>query len=223
MISPGLAEVKYVPVDAAMRDYLVRSSTPPDSVVTSLAEHTARVGDAAGMMVPVEQATLLTMLTRLVGAVTAVDIGTFTGLSALAIARGLAPGGRVVTCDVTDQWHDLAREHWERAGVADRIEFRLGSAARTLGGLAEDGAVADLVFIDADKMNYPTYYRLVVPMLRPGGLLICDNILQDGTSSTRCSPRRACRAGAPRPCATSTPRSRPTTASRRSCCRSRMA
>src|SRR6266542_2236462 len=91
-----------------MRDYLVRSSTP-DPVMSMLAERTGSVGDAAGMMVPVEQAALLTMLTALVSATTAVDIGTFTGLSALALARGVRPGGRVITCDVTDKWSDIAR------------------------------------------------------------------------------------------------------------------
>lgn len=179
MSGPGLTEIKYVPVNAAVRDYLVRSSTPPDPVTGMLAERTAAVGDAAGMMVPVEQATLLTILTRLVSATTAVDVGTFTGLSALAIARGLAPGGRVITCDVTDKYADMAMEHWILAGVADRIDFRLGSAARTLRALAE-GTVADIVFIDADKMNYPNYYELAVPLLRSGGLLVVDNVLLDG-------------------------------------------
>ncbi|PZF93704.1 O-methyltransferase [Micromonospora deserti] len=179
MSNAGFAEVKHVPVNQAVRDYLVRSSSPPDAVLSGLVDSTRSVGEAAGMMVPVEQAGLLTILTRLVEARTAVDIGTFTGLSALAIARGLAPGGRVVTCDVTDRWADIARSHWERAGVADRIEFRLGAAARTLRAMPA-GTVVDLVFIDADKMNYPTYYQAVVPLLRPGGLLLVDNVLLDG-------------------------------------------
>ncbi len=177
MGSPGVAEVKHIAVNQAMRDYLVRSSTP-DPVMSMLAERTGSVGDAAGMMVPVEQAALLTMLTALVSATTAVDIGTFTGLSALALARGVRPGGRVITCDVTDKWSDIAREHWERAGVADRIDFRLGPALRTLRELAAD--TVDVVFIDADKMNYPAYYRASVPLLRTGGLLVVDNVLLDG-------------------------------------------
>jgi predicted O-methyltransferase YrrM len=182
MGSPGIAEVKHVPVNQAVRDYLVRSCSPTDDVVGSLVEQTAAVGDAAGMMMPVEQAALMTILTRLLGARTAVDVGTFTGLSALAIARGLAPGGRVITCDVTDKWAGLAREHWERAGVADLIEFRLGPAGRTMRQLAENGTAGtvDLVFVDADKMNYPKYYELAVPLLRQGGLLVADNVLLDG-------------------------------------------
>jgi O-methyltransferase len=176
--SPGFAEVKHVPVNQATRDYLVRSCSPPDPVVVKLAERTASVGEAAGMMVPVEQAALLTILVSLLSATTVVDVGTFTGLSALSLARGLGPGGRVITCDVTDRWVDIAREHWELAGVADRIDFRLGPAGRTLGEFTA-GSV-DLVFVDADKMNYPNYYRLAVPVLRAGGLLVADNVLLDG-------------------------------------------
>jgi caffeoyl-CoA O-methyltransferase len=131
------------------------------------------------MMVPVEQASLLTMLARLVKATTAVDLGTFTGLSALALARGLSPGGRVITCDVTDAWLDTALAHWRRAGMAGRIDFRLGPARRTLEGLG-GGPVADLIFVDADKMNYPRYCELSVPLLRSGGLLVVDNVLLDG-------------------------------------------
>lgn len=178
MSNPGFAETKHLLVDQILGDYLISSSTPPDAVVASLVDRTAAVGEAAGMMATAQQATLLTMLARLLNATTVVDIGTFTGLSALALARGLSPGGRVVTCDVTDQWAELAREHWELAGVADRIEFRRGAATRALRDLA--GTAVDLVFVDADKMNYPKYYELAVPLLRRGGLLVADNVLLDG-------------------------------------------
>lgn len=179
MVSLGSSDVKHVAVNQALRHYLVKSSTAPGAAVTSLVSSTADVGDAAGMMVPVEQSMLLTILTRMLSATTALDVGTFTGLSALAIARGLAPGGRVITCDVTDKWIEVAREHWELAGVADRIDFRLGPAGRTLRELPE-GTQVDLVFLDADKMNYPDYYRTAVPLLRSGGLLVVDNVLLDG-------------------------------------------
>lgn len=179
MSSSGLSEVKHVPINQAVRDYLLRSSTPPDETMLSLVERTVAIGEPAGMMVPVEQVALLTMLARLLAARNALDIGTFSGISALALARGLAPGGHVITCDVTDEWIDIAQEHWDRAGMADRIDFRLGAAGRTIRALPPD-FVADIVFIDADKMNYPQYYRLAVPLLRPGGLLVMDNVLLEG-------------------------------------------
>ncbi|GIJ76583.1 O-methyltransferase [Micromonospora phaseoli] len=162
-----------------LREYLLASTSAPDATVRDLARATAELGEVAGMMVPVEQVALLTLLTRLVHARTVIDVGTFTGLSALAFARGVAPGGTVVTCDNSDRWLELARAHWQRAGVADRIDFRLGPAARTLRAMPERAAV-DIVFVDADKLNYPTYYELVVPLLRPGGLLLLDNVLLDG-------------------------------------------
>ncbi len=163
-----------------MSDYIVRSCSPPDEIVRSLVEHTARAGELFEMMTPVEQAGLLTLLAQSLSARTVVDIGTFTGMSALSFARGLEPGGRVITCDVTTEWLPVAQEHWRLAGVDDRIEFRLGPAWKTLAELA-DGARVDIIFVDADKLSYPRYYRAAVPLLRSGGLLILDNVLLKGT------------------------------------------
>jgi caffeoyl-CoA O-methyltransferase len=179
MTAPGPGDHKHVPVNPALRDYLLGSCTPPDPVTASLIEQTAAIGAAAGMMVPVEQAALLTMLARIGAARIAVDIGTFTGLSALALARGVAPDGRVITCDISDRWLELARAHWQRAGLADRIEFTRAPAGRLLQRLTTE-LRADLVFVDADKLNYPTYCRLAIELLRPGGLLVVDNVLLDG-------------------------------------------
>ena len=131
------------------------------------------------MLIPAEQAALLTMLTRLLAARTAIDIGTFTGVSALAIARGLAPGGRVITCDVTDTWEPLAREHWQRAGLAAGIDFRMAPAGQVLASLPA-GTVIDVAFLDADKEGYDGYYRQLLPLLRPGGLLVADNVFLNG-------------------------------------------
>jgi predicted O-methyltransferase YrrM len=180
MSAPTIVSVSTFRRDEAMSDYIVRSCSPPDEVVRSLVEHTARIGDLFEMMTPVEQAGLLTLLARSMSARTVVDVGTFTGMSALSFARGLAPGGRVITCDVTTEWLAIAREHWRLAGVEERIEFRLGPAWKTLAELASEGQ-ADIVFIDADKLSYPRYYKAAVPLLRSGGLLILDNVLLKGT------------------------------------------
>ena len=179
MTSQRYSELKHLPMSPALRDYLVRSGSPLDPVVESLAARTAETGGRAVMMIPEEQASLLTILARLTRAKNVLDIGTFTGMSALSLAYGLVPGGRVTTCDVTDRWLDIAQQHWTRAGVADRIDFRLGPATDTLAGLPA-GAVVDLAFLDADKGSYLAYYEAIVPLLRPGGLLIVDNVLVNG-------------------------------------------
>jgi len=115
----------------------------------------------------------------LIGARRAVEVGTFTGASALAIARGLPPGGRLLCCDVSEEWTAVGRRAWERAGVADRIELRIAPAAETLAAL-DPAPVVDLAFIDADKGGYIAYHDDLVPRLRPGGLLLVDNTLWGG-------------------------------------------
>jgi predicted O-methyltransferase YrrM len=179
MSSRRYGEIKHIPVNPALRDYLLRSATPLDAVLESLIDRTGELGDPAVMLVPAEQAALLTLLTRLLDADTAVDIGTFTGCSALAMARGLRRGGRVISCDVSDKWLDIAQEHWDQAGVAERIDFRLGPADETLRALPDDTSV-DIAFLDADKESYETYYRRLVPLLRAGGLLVVDNVFFNG-------------------------------------------
>jgi predicted O-methyltransferase YrrM len=171
-------DIKHVPVNPVLREYLMRNTTV-DKVMEELADKTAETGGLSVMLIPGEQAALLTVLTLLTQARTAVDIGTFTGASALAMARGLAPDGQVITCDVTDQWSDIALDHWQRAGVADRIDFRLGPAAQTLAALDASRPI-DIAFLDADKESYEDYHRLLVPLLRPGGLLVVDNVFFNG-------------------------------------------
>lgn len=161
-----------------LHDYLLAASTPVDAVASSLIEETAAMGDVSTMQVAAEQGLLLTLLTRLVGARRAVEVGTFTGFSSLCIARGLSPGGRLTCCDVSEEWTAVARRHWEAAGVADRIDLVIAPAAETLAGL--DDAPVDLCFLDADKGGYATYWDLLVPKMRPGGLLLVDNVLWSG-------------------------------------------
>jgi caffeoyl-CoA O-methyltransferase len=148
-------------------------------VVRDLQDRTRALGDAAGMQVGDDQGQLLTMLTRLVGARTAVEVGTFTGYSSLCIARGLAEGGTLICCDLSEEWTALGVEAWHAAGVADRIDLRIAPALDTLRSLTAE-PVVDLVFIDADKGGYADYWSELVPRVRPGGLLLADNVLWSG-------------------------------------------
>ncbi|MEZ5383435.1 MAG: class I SAM-dependent methyltransferase [Microthrixaceae bacterium] len=136
------------------------------------------LADVAGMQIAPEQGPLLTMLAQLVGATLIVEVGTFTGLSALCLAEGLGEGGRVICHDRSEEWTAVAREGWQRAGMDDRIELRLGPAARTLAQLPAEPI--DLAFIDADKEGYIGYHEELVPRLRAGGLLVIDNALWSG-------------------------------------------
>jgi caffeoyl-CoA O-methyltransferase len=131
------------------------------------------------MQIGPDQGQLLTLLARLVGARRAVEVGTFTGYSSLCLARGLTEGGSLLCCDVSEEWTALARRAWARAGLADRIELRLAPAIETLRALPADEHV-DLVFIDADKTGYLDYWQELVPRVRPGGLLLADNVLWGG-------------------------------------------
>ncbi len=159
--------------------YLVAHSTALDDVRRRLIEETAALGSVGGMQVAPEQSVFLTLVTRLVGARRAIEVGTFTGLSALCIADGMSSEGRLMCCDVSDEWTSIARRYWAEAGVADRIELRLGPAIDTLRGLPP-AADVDLVFIDADKGGYVDYWEELVPRVRPGGVLLVDNTLQGG-------------------------------------------
>ncbi|HEX8804189.1 MAG TPA: O-methyltransferase [Acidimicrobiales bacterium] len=175
-----MSDVRTLTVTSELLDYAVaHGSWPPDAVLDDLRAETRALGRAAGMQVGADQGQLLTFLTRLVGARAAVEVGTFTGYSSTCIARGLAPGGRLLCCDVNEEWTALARRAWERAGVADRIELRLAPALETLRGLPAEPHV-DLAFIDADKTGYAAYWDELVPRLRPGGLLLVDNVLWSG-------------------------------------------
>jgi caffeoyl-CoA O-methyltransferase len=166
--------------EETVSDYLLSHSSAQDDVLTRLAEETRRTfSDNAGMQISADEGALLTMLVRLTDARSAVEVGTFTGYSSICIARGLADGGRLLACDVSGEWTDLARRYWDEAGVADRIDLRLAPAAETLAALPAEPSI-DFAFVDADKESYPTYYEELVSRLRPGGLVLLDNVLLGG-------------------------------------------
>ncbi|MFD7629086.1 O-methyltransferase [Streptomyces sp. NPDC059851] len=174
--------VKTVPITPEVYAYLLDQTEQPSPVQQRLATRTRELGDIAVMQVPHEQARFLTLLARITGARRVVEVGTFTGYSTLALAEGLAPGGRVVTCDISEEWTTIAREAWQAAGLADRIDLRLAPAADTLGALPYEEEI-DLAFLDADKGGYRTYWDELVPRLRPGGLLLADNTLYGGNAA----------------------------------------
>ena len=160
-------------------DYLVAHGTPPDAVQQKLIAQTRELGPVAGMQVAPEQGTFLTVLTRAIGARNAIEIGTFTGYSALCIARGLSADGRLLCCDVSEEWTAIGRKAWDSAGVGERIDLRIAPALDTLAALPADAAF-DLAFIDADKPNYANYFEALLPRIRPNGAILVDNVLWDG-------------------------------------------
>ncbi|MBY8871470.1 O-methyltransferase [Micromonospora sp. PLK6-60] len=171
---------KSLPLTDDLHAYLVAHGSAPDEVVRDLvAETVAALPGQAGMQVAPEQAGFLTFLTRMLGARRAVEVGTFTGLSALAIARGLPADGRLTCFDVSEDYTAIARRYWSRAGVADRIELRIGPAGETLRELPRERHL-DLAFIDADKIGYPVYWDELVPRMRAGGVIAVDNTLRGG-------------------------------------------
>jgi caffeoyl-CoA O-methyltransferase len=160
-------------------DYLVAHSSPPDELVQRLLAETATLGDIKRMQISPDEGAFLTIVARLVGARSAVEVGTFTGYSSICIARGLTAGGHLLCCDVSDEWTSIARRYWAEAGLAETIELRLAPAADTLRALPDE-PIFDLAFIDADKTGYSTYWAEIVPRTRSGGVILVDNVLQSG-------------------------------------------
>jgi len=166
--------------EAAIDEYAAEHSTGPDDVQRDLQAVTAeKTGGAAVMQIGDDQAVLMETIVRAMGARRAVEVGTFTGYSALAVVRGMGPEGRLLCCDVSEEWTAIAREAWERAGVSDRIDLRIGPGIDTLRSLPREEQF-DFAFIDADKPGYPSYYEEILPRLRTGGLILIDNVLQGG-------------------------------------------
>src|SRR2546423_4090863 len=160
--------------------YLVAHGSTPDPVVADLIKETRAVlPKSAGMQISPDQARFLEIFARISGARYAVEVGTFTGLSSIAITRGMGPEGRMLCCDVSEEYTSIARRYWERAGLTDRIERRLAPALDTLRALPAEPHI-DLAFIDADKTGYSAYWAELVPRAKPGGGILDDNVLWSG-------------------------------------------
>ncbi|MCM2389947.1 O-methyltransferase [Streptomyces albipurpureus] len=163
-------------------DYVRSVSLRDDEILRDLIAETALMPALNAMVTMPEEAQMLALLVGLTGADQVLEIGTFTGYSTLCMARALPPGGRIVTCDVSERWTKVASRYWTRAGVADRIELRLGDGAETMSKLLTERGpeTFDLVFIDADKTGYAHYYEQALVHLRVGGLVVLDNTLYVG-------------------------------------------
>jgi caffeoyl-CoA O-methyltransferase len=162
-----------------VHDYLLAHAPPLDDVQRDLIAETEALGDISMMQIAPEQGVFMALLTRLIGARRAVEVGTFTGYSSLSIARALPDDGTLLCCDVSEEWTAVARSYWERAGVDAKIELRIAPALDTLRSLP-GGEQFDFAFIDADKENYPNYYEEVLARLRPNGVILVDNTLWMG-------------------------------------------
>ncbi|MEU6311805.1 O-methyltransferase [Streptomyces sp. NPDC047014] len=161
--------------------YMLDHNPPLDRVQRGLVAKTyATFPDVAGMQSAEEQGPLLAFLVRLTGARHIVEVGTFTGFSALSMAQALPADGRLITCDVSEEWTAHARDAWAEAGVADRIELRIAPALETLGAMPSEPHI-DMAYVDADKENQVAYWEELVPRLRPGGLIVTDNTLFHGS------------------------------------------
>lgn len=170
-----------IQVDDHLREYLLRVSVRESPALARLREETAG-HPRGGMQVSPEQAQLMQLLVRLMSARRVIEVGVFTGYSSLAVAEALPDDGRVLACDVSDEYTSVARRHWEAAGVAGKIELVIAPALETLDDRLARGEAGsyDFAFIDADKGNYPGYYERALALLRPGGLAAIDNTLWGG-------------------------------------------
>jgi caffeoyl-CoA O-methyltransferase len=169
---------KFTALDDSLHAYIL-DHTPEDDVLARVREETAAMGDIAVMQIAPDQGAFLTLLARATGARHAIEVGTFTGYSAICIARGLGPAGRLLCCELDEDYAEVASRNLEAAGVAAKTEIRIGPALDTLRALPADD-LFDLGFIDADKETYPAYYEEVLTRLRPGGIVILDNVLLRG-------------------------------------------
>jgi len=172
--------LKYLPLNDELYEF-ARShrSGIHDPILTALREETATLGDDARMQISEEQGQFLYLLAQLIGTRRAIEVGTFTGYSALCVARALPSDGKLLCLDIDDEWTSIASKYWEQAGVADKVELRIGPAIESLEKLDPD-TFFDFAFIDADKTEYDSYYERILPLIRPNGLILFDNMLWGG-------------------------------------------
>lgn len=171
---------KYVQLTDPLYEYvLAQRSHASDPLLEALWAETEYLGEVSRMSISPDQASFMNLLVTAIGAKWAVEVGTFTGTSSICIARGLAPGGKLVCFDQDFKWTSIARRYWMKAGVSDRIDLRLGDALRLIPHF-RPAAPLDFVFIDADKESYDTYYEMLLPHVRTGGLILFDNMLRGG-------------------------------------------
>lgn len=170
-----------ITLDDRLYGYLLSHSLRESPEMRELRALTAEMSMSRMQIAP-EQGQFMALLVELTGAARILEIGTFTGYSALCMARALPAHGKILCCDVSTEWTDIGRRFWERAGVAERIELKIRPALQTVDALLDGGAAGtfDMAFIDADKANYPYYYERCLRLVRPGGLLLFDNTLWDG-------------------------------------------
>jgi predicted O-methyltransferase YrrM len=171
-----------LPLDDRLQRYVVAHGARETAVQRELRRVTQRM-PRSSMQIGAEQGALMQLLVRVMGARRCLEIGTFTGYSALAVALALPPGGRITCCDVSEEWTSIARRYWRKAGVAGRIDLRIAPALQTLDALLKAGKAAkyDFAFIDADKANYSNYYERCLKLVRRGGLIAVDNTLWGGS------------------------------------------
>ncbi len=163
-----------------VHQYVVAHSKPTDQIQRDLIAETEGLGFISIMQISPEQGAFMEQLALAIGARRAIEVGTFTGYSALCVARALPSDGKLICCDISEEWTSIGKRHWQRAGVADRIDLRIGPATETLAALPAD-PVFDLAFIDADKGGYLAYYELILERLRPNGVILVDNVLWMGS------------------------------------------
>ena len=171
--------LKFITLTPKLYEYLVAHGHNGDPLRDELVAETARLGMISGMQIAAEQGTFMGILAAAIGARSAVEVGTFTGYSALCVARALPADGKLLCCDVNQEWTSVGCRYWERAGVANKITLKLGPAADTLRALPASHTF-DFAFIDADKTSYAIYYEEILKRMRPNGLILIDNVLWNG-------------------------------------------